>query len=100
MRWLPLATSPSSKVVQKQSGSKKDPQLFQLRQTSETSSQKTLSDNHLGLMLEIRGSVCTVSPNTSTLLKVQKHRGMVGELGLRQSWSCEAAHPVQAVLKW
>ena len=62
----------------KQSESQKDPQLFQLRRTSETSSQKTLSDNHLGLTLEIRRSVCTLSPNTfptSEGAKAQRYGG-------------------------
>ncbi len=83
----------------KQSESQKDLQLFQLRQTSETSSQKTLSDNHLGLMLEIRRTVCTVSPNTFPLLKVQKHRSKVGKLQLRQSCELRGCSPLPGCLE-
>ena len=46
-----------SQSEKKQRESQKVPQLSQLRQTSETSSQKTLTDNRLSLVLKIRGSV-------------------------------------------
>lgn len=51
MRWFPLATIWKNKTKKNNSESWKVPQLFQPKQTSEMSQQKTLTDNHLGLCL-------------------------------------------------